>query len=63
VEKNDLSPHSTTKSKRKVLATVVAADSIPSPFPEKSETASSAWLRKETLNCRNHIKYYEPQTL
>lgn len=49
VEKNDLSPHSATKTRRKVLTIVLAAASIPAPFPENSETASSAWLRKEPL--------------
>lgn len=44
VEKNDLSPHSATKTKRKVLTIVLAAASIPAPSPEKSETANSAWL-------------------
>lgn len=44
VEKNDLSPHSATKTKRKVLITVLAAAKIPAPFPENSETASSACM-------------------
>jgi len=60
VEKNDLSPHSATNTRRKVLAAVLAADSIPAPFPENSETASSAWLTKGNVN---PIKYYEPQPL
>ena len=42
VEKNDLSPHSATKTNTNVLAIVLAAARIPAPFPEKSETASSA---------------------
>jgi len=42
VEKNDLSPHSATKTKRKVLTIVLAAAIIPAPSPEKSETANSA---------------------
>jgi hypothetical protein len=43
VEKNDLSPHSATKTKTNVLATVLAADMTPAPFPENFETASSAY--------------------
>ena len=42
VEKNDLSPHSATKTKTNVLARVLATDTIPAPFPENFETASSA---------------------
>jgi len=42
VEKNDLSPHSATKTKRKVLIMVLAAAKIPVPFPDNSETANSA---------------------
>jgi len=45
VEKNDLSPHSATKTKAKVLITVLAADKIPAPFPENFETANSAWFK------------------
>lgn len=45
VEKNDLSPHSATKTKKKVLITVLAADNIPAPFPENFETANSAWFK------------------
>ena len=44
MEKNDLSPHSATKTKRKVLIKVLAAAKIPAPFPENSETASSACM-------------------
>lgn len=43
MEKNDLSPHSATKTKRKVLITVLATAMIPAPFPDNSEIASSAW--------------------
>lgn len=41
VEKND----SATKTKKKVLITVLAADNIPAPFPENFETANSAWFK------------------
>jgi len=59
VEKNDLSPHSATKTKRKVLAAVLAADSIPAPFPENSENASSAWLTKANIKLLEHNKNLE----
>lgn len=49
VEKKDLSPHSATKTSAKVLITVFAADNMPAPFPEKSETASSAWLKIQDI--------------
>ena len=42
VEKNDLSPHSATKTKTNVLARVLATDTNPAPFPENFETAISA---------------------
>lgn len=42
VEKNDLSPHSATKTNRKVLIMVLAAAMIPAPFADNSETAISA---------------------
>lgn len=42
VEKNDLSPHSATKTKMNVLTTVLAAAIIPAPSPENSEIANSA---------------------
>lgn len=45
VEKNDLSPHSATKTKAKVLITVLAAATIPAPFPDTSAIASSAWFQ------------------
>lgn len=45
VEKNDLSPHSATKTKKKVLITVLATDNIPAPFPENFEIANSAWFK------------------
>lgn len=47
MEKNDLSPHSATKTKTKVLMTVLAAAKIPAPFPENFETASSACITKK----------------
>lgn len=48
VEKNDLSPHSATKTRKKVLTTVLAAARIPAPFPLNSETASSACFRMQS---------------
>ena len=43
VEKNDLSPHSATKTNTNVLAIVPAADMTPKPFPENFDTANSAY--------------------
>lgn len=48
VEKNDLSPHSATKTNTNVLAIVPAADMTPAPFPENFDTANSAY------NCSTH---------
>lgn len=44
VEKNDLSPHSATKTNTNVLAIVPAADITPAPFPENFDTANSAYI-------------------
>jgi hypothetical protein len=44
VEKNDLSLHSATKTKRKVLIMMLAAAKIPAPLPCNSETANSAQI-------------------
>lgn len=46
VEKKDLSPHSATKTSTNVLNTVLAAESMPAPDPESSETANSAWIEQ-----------------
>lgn len=43
VEKNDLSPHSATKTNTNVLAIVPAADMTPAPLPENFDTAISAY--------------------
>jgi len=57
VEKNDLSPHSATKTKKKVLITVLATDNIPAPFPENFETANSAWFKCKKMTF-SQVNFY-----